>query len=100
MKRFLNITAFAISVQEVGKQRLVLLLCTGGDPNAAGSSTQGLNLAVAGAGRMRGSELLAGCGREGGSCSGDATGRSQPRFEGLILKTVFFFSLYLSAVWF
>lgn len=89
---------FVVLVQEVGKQTLVLPLCTGGDPNAAGSSTYRLNLAVAGAGRMRESELPAGCGQEGKSCSRETTRRSQPRFEGLILKTIF--SLCLSTVWF
>lgn len=48
----------ALPVLEEGEQTLVLLLCAGGDPDGAGSSTQGLNLAVAEAGRTRGSELL------------------------------------------
>lgn len=76
--------AFAISVQEVGKQMLVLLLCTGGDSNAAGSSssTYGLNLAVAEAGRTRESELLTGCRWEGGISSGMLPGGPNPGSKG------------------
>lgn len=85
LKHFLNMVAFAISVQEVGKQMLVLLLCTGGDSNAAGSSsssTYGLNLAVAEAGRTRESELLTGCRWEGGISSGMLPGGPNPGSKG------------------